>query len=145
MSRTASRLALFAAQIQVIEYIRPTTASTSGRILVREATERRWTELSLACWRLKVRTERQVRPLSATVLPPEVVILGDRMTCTGVIGCSIIILKVPLVLGRRRNSVGDEEGDKGGTMARSALNADIFAVEAGTDNGGSILSSNIIV
>ena len=41
--------------------------------------------------------------------------------------------------------MGDGEGDKGVAVAGSALEADIFAAEARTDNGGSILSSNVIV
>ena len=138
VSRRDSRFALFATRSRVIEYIWPTTASTSGRILMREATESRWTKSSLACWRLKVRTERQVIPFSAFTL-------GGRMTWAGVIGCSTIVHKVSLVLGGRRESVGDGEGDKSGTVAGSALAAEISAAEAGTDNGGELPYSDFTV
>ena len=63
--------------------------------------------------------ERPVRPLSAAALPPEVVMLVGRMKWAGVIGCKTIVPKVPLVIGVRRDSVDDGEGDQGGTVAGS--------------------------
>ena len=41
--------------------------------------------------------------------------------------------------------MGDEEGDKGGTVAGSALYAEIYVAEAGTDDGGILPSSDFIV
>ena len=67
------------------------------------------------------------------------------MTWDGVIGCSTIVPKVPLVLGGRSGSVGGVEGDQGGTVAGSAVDADISAAEARTDDGGACLSSDFIV
>ena len=64
---------------------------------------------------------------------------------SGVIGCSTIFTKVTLVLGGRRDSVGDGEGDQGGTVSGSAVDADISDAEAGTDDGGVLLSSEFIV
>ena len=143
--RRASRLAHFAAWSRVIKEIQPTTDSISGGMSVVEATERRWTRSSLACWLLGAWTERPVSSLSAAALPLEMVMLVVRMNWAGVIGCRTIFPKVTLVIGARRDSVGDEEGDQGGTMAESVVYADIYAAEAGTDDGGTFLSSDFIV
>ena len=50
-------------------------------------------------------------PLSATELLLEVVTLGVRVTWAGFRGCRTIVPKVPLVLGEKKYSVGDGEGD----------------------------------
>ena len=39
----------------------------------------------------------------------------------------------------------DGEGDQGGTVAGSAVDAEISAAKAGTDNGGAFLSSDFFV
>ena len=93
--RRASGLERYARWSRVIEERRPMTASTSGGMSVREATERRWMISSLACWRLKAQTERPVRLLSTATLPPEVLTLGGRGAWAGVRGCSIIGPEVP--------------------------------------------------
>ena len=41
--------------------------------------------------------------------------------------------------------MGDGEGDQGGTVAGSAVDSDITAAEARTDNGGAFLSLDFIV
>ena len=143
--RRASRLAHFAAWSRVIKEIQPTTDSISGGMSVVEATERRWTRSSLACWLLGMWTERPVISLSAAALPLEMVMLVVRMNWAGVIGCRNIISKVSLVTGVRRDSVGDGEGDQGGIVAGSAVYADIYAAEAGMDDGGTFPSSDFIV
>ena len=112
--RRASRSARLAARSQVINERRSTTASTSGGLSVSEATERRWTRSSLACWRLKARTERPVRPLSAATLPMEVATLGGRKAWAGVRGGITVSPDDPLTLGERRGSEGDEEGTVAG-------------------------------
>ena len=78
---------------------------------MREATERRWTRSSLVCWRLEAQTESPVCPLSAAVLPQELVTLGGRGAWAGFRGCSTIVPEVPLVPVERRDLVGDGEGD----------------------------------
>ena len=67
------------------------------------------------------------------------------MTWAGVKGCSTIVPKVRLVLGGRRESVGGVEGDQGGTVAGSAVDADISAAKARTEDGGAFLSLDFIV
>ena len=129
----------------MIEDIRLTTALMSARLPVREATERRWTRSSLAYCCLEERTERPVRPLSAAALLSEVVALRGRGVWSGVRGCSTIGPKVPSAPVDIRDSVGDVEGDLGGTVAGLAVDAEMYAAESGTDDGGVFLSLELIV
>ena len=110
-----------------------------------ESMERRCTRSYLAYWRLDAWTERPVRSLSAEALPTEVVMLVGRMTWSGVIGCRTIVPTVHLVIGVRRDSVDDGEGDQGGTVDGSAVYVEIAAAESGTGDGGAFLSSDFIV
>ena len=100
--------------------------------LVSDAMDKRWTRSSLACWRLEARTERPVRPLSASALPMDLETLSGRGTWAGVKGGITVGPEVPLMLGKRRGSEGDGEG----TVAGSAVDAEISAAEDGTDGGG---------
>ena len=139
--RRALRSARLAARRRVIDERRPTTAATSRGLSVSEATERRWTRSSLACWRLKARTERPVRPLSAAALPMEVATLGGRGTWAGIRGGITVGPEVPSMLGEKRGLEGDGEG----TEAGSAVDAEMSAAEAGTDGEGAFPSSDFIV
>ena len=112
---------------------------------MREATKRRWTRSSLDCWCLEARTEIPVRPLSVEALLPELVTIGGRGTWSGVRGCSTIGPEVPLAPGDRKESVGYGEGDRGGTVDRLAVDAEMSVVKAGTNDGGSFLSLYFIV
>ena len=129
--RRASRSARYARQIRVIKERRTMTTSTSGGLTVREATERRWARLSMACWFLEARTERPVRLLRTEILLPEVVTLGGRGTWAGARRYNTIGPKAPSVPGDRRDSVGDVEGDQGGNMAVSKVDAEMSAAKAG--------------
>ena len=55
--RRALRSARYARWSPVIEERRTMTASTSGGLSVRKATERRWTRLSLPSWCIEAQTE----------------------------------------------------------------------------------------
>ena len=116
-------------------------SSTSGELSVSEAMERRCTKSSLACWRLEARTERPVRPLSAAALLMEAATLGGWGTWADVRGGITVGPEVPSTLGKRRGSEGDGEG----TVAGSAVDAEMSAAESGTDGGGACPSSDFIV
>ena len=103
--------------------------------------ERRWTKSSLACWCLKARTERLVHPLSAAALPMEVATLGGRGTWASVRGGTTVGPEVPSTSDEGRGSEGDGEG----TVAGSVIDAEMSAVETGTDGGGAFPSSDFIV
>ena len=78
-------------------------------------------------------------------LPPEVVTLGGRGTWDGVRGCSTIGPEVHSEPVERRDSVVDGEGDRGGTVDGSVVDAEMSVTKAGTDDGGELLSSEFIV
>ena len=71
----------------------------------------------------------------------EMATLGVRGGWAGVRGGITVGPEVPSTLGERRGSEGDREG----TMAGLAVDADISANEAGTDGGGALPSSDFIV
>ena len=71
----------------------------------------------------------------------EVATLGVRGTWAGVRGGITVGPEFPSALGEKRGSEGDGEG----TLAGSAVDAEISAAEAGTDCGGAFLSFDFIV
>ena len=85
-----------------------------------------------------------MRLLSAVVLLPEVVVLGGRGAWAKVRGCSTIVPKVLLAPRERRDSVGDGEGDQGGTVAEPAVDVEMFAAESRKDDGGAFPSLDLI-
>ena len=131
--RRASRSAHLAARSQVVDERRPTTDLTNRALLVSEATERRRTKLSLACWQLKARTETPVCPLSSAALSMEVATLGGMGTWAGIRG--------GITVEQEKGSEGDGEG----TMAGSAIDSEMSVAEAETDGGGEFPSSGFIV
>ena len=116
-------------------------ASIIGGLSVSKAMERKWTRFYLARWRLKARTERPMRPLSAAALLMEVATLGGRGTWAGVRRGITIVHELPLMLGDRRGSEGGGEV----TVSVSEVDAEMSVVDAGTDGGGEFLSSDYIV
>ena len=82
-----------------------------------------------------------MRPLSAAVLPIEVVTLGGRGAWAGVRGGITVGPEVPSTLGGRRGSESDGED----TVAGSAVDAEISAAEAGTDGRGVFSYAGFIV
>ena len=123
-------------RIREINERQPTAALTSRGLLVSEATERRWTRLSLDFCCLEARTERPARPLSVAALLKEVATLGGRGTWGGVRGGITAGTEVTSTLDGRRVSEGDGEGDGEDTVAGLTVDAEMSATEDGTDGGG---------
>ena len=109
-----------------------TMALTSRGLSVSEVTKTRLKNSSLACWCLKAQKERMLLLLSMLTLPIEVATLGGRGGWAGVRGGITVGPEVPLTLRERRGSEGDGEG----TVAGSAVDADMSTAEAGTAVGG---------
>ena len=130
--RRDSSSAHFAACRREMVERRITTASTSGGLSVREAMDRRCVRSSLACWRREAWAEHLERPLSAATLPSEAPTLGGRGAWAGVGGPITVGSKVAGTLAWSRTW----GGDGGGTVAGSAVDAEMYAAEAGTDVGG---------
>ena len=96
---------------------------------------------SLACCRLEARTERPVCPLIEAAFLLEVATLGRRGTWYSVILGITIGPEVPSTLGERRGLKVDVEG----TVAGSAVDAEMSTAKARMDGGGAFLSSDFIV
>ena len=66
--------------------------------------------------------------------------LGVRGTWYRVKGCSTIVPEVTWAPEERRESAGDSEGDRVGTIAWSAVDEDMYTAEARKDGGRSFTS-----
>ena len=95
----------------------------------------------MACWCRKAQEECLGRPLSAAMLPSEVLALCDMGAQYVVRGPITAGSEVAGMLNWIRNWVGDV----GGTVSGSDINEDMYTTEAWTDVGGALLSLGFII
>ena len=97
--------------------------------------------LSLAFWRPEAWSEHPERLLSAATLPPEAPDLVGGGAWSVVGGPITVVSEVSGTMDWSRTF----GGDGGVAISGSAVNAEISAAKAGTDVGGSFLSSDVII
>ena len=139
--RRDSGLARFAARIQELVERWIMTALMIGELSVREVMDRRCVSFSLAFCHCESQSECPEHPLSAAMLPSEVLALGGRGNWDGVGGSITVFYEVAGTLAWG-STWG---GDGGGTVAGSAVDAEMSTAEVRMDVGGELPPSDVII